>query len=89
MEIKMTEPERTQANRRQVLKQLDDLARSMWALNADLTPEEVEQRADEISRETIQRMVDEGKIVFQDIGSLSVAEALELLVAQVGKAKRN
>ena len=35
------------------------------ARNADLTPEEAEELADEISRETIQRLIDQGRVVFQ------------------------
>jgi hypothetical protein len=75
--------------RREVLRQLEALAEEIWARNADLTPEEVEQLADEISREAIQRMVDEGKIVFRDVGSLSVVEAIELLMSQVGEDNLN
>jgi hypothetical protein len=75
--------------RREALRQLEALAQEMWARNADLTPEEVEQLADEISRETIQRMVDEGKIVFRDVGTLSVVEAIELLMPQAGEDNLN
>jgi|CXWK01.1.fsa_nt_gi prevent-host-death family protein len=56
---------REQARRKEALRQLQELMERMWARNADLTPDEVEQLADEISRETIQRMIDEGKIFFQ------------------------
>ena len=43
----------------------EELAEAIRLRNADLTPEEVEELADEISRETIQRMTDEGKVIFQ------------------------
>lgn len=56
---------REQARRKEALRQLQELMERMWARNADLTSDEVEQLADEISRETIQRMIDEGKIFFQ------------------------
>ncbi len=56
---------REQARRREVFQQLEELAKKVRARNADLTTEEAEQLADEISRETIQRMVNEGKITFQ------------------------
>lgn len=54
-----------QIRRREALQQLEELADRIHARNADLTPEEVEQLADEISRETIQRMIDQGKVTFQ------------------------
>lgn len=54
-----------QARRREALRQLEQLAERIWARNADLTDEEVEQLAEEISQETIQRMIKEGKVRFQ------------------------
>ncbi|WP_374689749.1 type II toxin-antitoxin system Phd/YefM family antitoxin [Promineifilum sp.] len=56
---------REQARRREAFRQLEELAERVRARNADLTTEEAEQLADEITRETIQRMVDEGKVIFQ------------------------
>lgn len=56
---------REQARRREALRQLAELAERMQALNADMSAEEVEQLADEITRETFERMEAEGKIVFQ------------------------
>lgn len=56
---------REQARRREALRQLEELARRMQARNADLSAEEVEQLADELTRETLQRMEAEGKISFQ------------------------
>jgi prevent-host-death family protein len=54
-----------QARRKEALRQLEELAARMQARNADMSAEEVEQLADEITRETIQRMEMEGKITFQ------------------------
>jgi prevent-host-death family protein len=56
---------REQARRREAFRQLEELAEQIRARNADLTPAEVEELADEITRDAIQRMVDEGKVVFQ------------------------
>lgn len=56
---------REQARRREALRQLAELAERMQALNADLSAEEVEQLAEEITRETFERMEAEGKIAFQ------------------------
>ncbi len=56
---------REQERRREVFRQLEELAERVRARNADLTAEEAEQLADEISRETIQRMVNEGKVTFK------------------------
>jgi prevent-host-death family protein len=56
---------REQARRQEAFRRLEELADIISARNADLTDEEVEELADEISRETIQRMVDQGKIVFE------------------------
>jgi prevent-host-death family protein len=53
------------ARRREALQQLEELATQLQAGNADLTPEEVEKLAEEVSQETIQRMVEEGKVNFQ------------------------
>ena len=56
---------REQARRKEALRQLEELAERMWAQNADLSDEEVEELAEEISQETIQRMIKEGKVRFQ------------------------
>ena len=56
---------REQAHRKEVLQQLEALAERMQVRNADLSTEEVEQLADEITWETLQRMEAEGKIRFQ------------------------
>jgi prevent-host-death family protein len=56
---------REKERRREVLRQLEGLAEQIWADTADLSAEEVEQLADEISQETIQRMINEGKIRYQ------------------------
>ena len=44
---------------------MEELAETIRARNADLTPDEAEELADEISRDAIQRMIDKGKVVFQ------------------------
>lgn len=54
-----------QARRKEALRQLEELAERMWARNANLSDEEVEELAEEISQETIQRMIKEGKVRFQ------------------------
>lgn len=54
-----------QERRRQALRQLEELAKRLWARNADLSDEEVEALAEEITQETFQRMIAEGKIEFQ------------------------
>ena len=54
-----------QARRKEALRQLEELAERMWARNADLSDEEVEELAEEISQETIQRMIKKGKVRFQ------------------------
>lgn len=51
--------------RREAFEQLEALAERVRARNADLTAEEAEQLADEITRDAIQRMIDEGKVIFQ------------------------
>ena len=51
--------------RRQVaLQRLQELAAANQALNQDLTPEEAEKLADEVTRETIDRMAAEDKVSF-------------------------
>lgn len=54
-----------QERRRQALRQLEVLAEQIWAQTADLSDQEADQLAEEISQETIQRMVKEGKVRFQ------------------------
>lgn len=56
---------REQARRKETLRQLKELAERMWALNSDLSDEEVEELAEEITQETMERMVKEGKVRFQ------------------------
>jgi prevent-host-death family protein len=56
---------REQARRRESLRQLEELAERIWAQNSDLSDQEVEELAEEISQETIQRMIKEGKVRFQ------------------------
>jgi prevent-host-death family protein len=54
-----------EARRRQALRELEELAERMWAANADMTDEEVEQLAEEITQETFERMIKEGKVRYQ------------------------
>lgn len=54
-----------QERRRLALRQLEVLAEQIWAQTADLSDEEADQLAEEVSQETIQRMVKEGKLRFQ------------------------
>lgn len=56
---------REQARRREALHQLDALAARVQARNQDLSVDEVEQLAEEISQETIRRMSEDGTIRFQ------------------------
>ena len=56
---------REQERRREALQELAALAEQIWADTADLSAEEVEELAEEISQETIQRMINEGKIRYQ------------------------
>lgn len=56
---------REQARRKETFRQLEELAERMWALNSDLSDEEVEELAEEITQETMERMVKEGKVRFQ------------------------
>jgi prevent-host-death family protein len=51
--------------RKAALAELESLAMRAQARNQDLTPEEVDEIAGEISRETIERMIAEGKIKYQ------------------------
>ena len=54
-----------EARRRAALRQLEALAEQIWARNSDLSEEQVEQLAEEIAQETMQRMIKEGKVRFQ------------------------
>ena len=56
---------REKTRRRAALQQLEGLAARVQARNADLSQEEVEQLAEEISQETLQRMTEERKVRFQ------------------------
>jgi prevent-host-death family protein len=56
---------REQAQRRQALQLLDAIAARAQERNADLSAEEAEQLAEEVSEETLQRMVTEGKVAFR------------------------
>lgn len=54
-----------EARRREAFRKLEALAERMRARNSDLTPEEAEAVADELMRETLDRMIREGKIRYQ------------------------
>ena len=54
-----------EARRRAALRQLEALAEQIWARNSDLSEEQVEQLAEEIAQETMQRMIKEGNVRFQ------------------------
>lgn len=56
---------REKTRRHAALQQLEALAARVQTRNADLGPEEAEELAEEISQETLQRMVKEGKVRFQ------------------------
>lgn len=56
----LREKERRQA----ALQRLQELATANQALNQDLTPEEAEEIADEVTRETIERMAAGDKVTF-------------------------
>ena len=61
--LSMRENER----RRAALQRMEELAAIVQEKNQDMTPERAEQLADEISRETIERMVEEGKVSFKQV----------------------
>ena len=54
------------ARRRNALAKLEALAAQVNAQAADLSDEEVEALADEVTRDAIQALVDKGKIQFAD-----------------------
>ena len=54
-----------QERRKELLAQLETLAAEVQKRNRDLSEEEAEQLADRFTRETIEEMVDEGKINYQ------------------------
>lgn len=56
---------REQARRREALRKLEALAQEIWDRNADLSDDEVVELAEEVSKETLQRMAKEGKVRFQ------------------------
>ena len=60
--LSMRENER----RRAALQRMEELAAIVQEKNQDMTPERAEQLADEISRETIERMIEDGKVSFKE-----------------------
>jgi prevent-host-death family protein len=56
---------RENEQRRAALRRMDELAAVVRAQNQKMSPDEVEETADEISRETIERMLEEGKLSFK------------------------
>ncbi len=56
---------REKEQRRAALLRLEELATVVQARNQDLQPDEAEQLAGEISRETIERLVEAGKVSFK------------------------
>lgn len=56
---------REKERRRDALRRLQKVAASVQGRSQDLTPEEAESLADEVTRETIDRMIGEGKISYE------------------------
>lgn len=56
---------REKARRQEALRKLDALAERMRARNADLSPDEANAIADDLMRETIERMIREDKVRFE------------------------
>lgn len=57
---------REKLRRQAVWERMQELAAAVQARNQDLSPEEADQVADAITRETINRMVNEGKVSFKN-----------------------
>jgi prevent-host-death family protein len=57
---------REKLRRQAVWGRMQELAAAVQARNQDLSPEQAEQIADDITRETIDRMVREGKVSFKE-----------------------
>jgi prevent-host-death family protein len=55
-----------QKRREEALARLQQIAEEVQARNRDLTQEEADQLAEQITRETIDRMAAEGKITFKN-----------------------
>ncbi len=63
-EYEMFQSLREKERRQAALQRLQELATANQALNQDLTPEEAEEIADEVTRETIERMAAGDKVTF-------------------------
>ena len=57
---------REQARRQQVLRQIRELREEVRTRNQDLTENSADALADEIQGETIRRMMEEGKVQYED-----------------------
>jgi prevent-host-death family protein len=55
---------REKERRQEALQRLQELAAANQARNQDLTPQEAEELADEVTRETVKRMEAEEKVYF-------------------------
>jgi prevent-host-death family protein len=64
-EYEMFQSLREKERRQAALQRLQELAAANQVLNQDLTSEEAEELAEEVTRETIERMATEEKISFQ------------------------
>lgn len=54
------------ARRAAAIAELHEIAREIQALNTDLTPDEADALADEITRAAIDQLVEKGKIRFEE-----------------------
>jgi len=63
-EYKLIQSLREKERRHAALKRLQELAFSNQALNQDLSPEDAEKIADEVTRETLDRMASEEEVTF-------------------------
>lgn len=64
-EYERLEEIKEQERREKALARLEEIAAEVRARNPDLNAEEAEQLADQVTRETIERMADEGKVTFK------------------------
>lgn len=64
-EYEQLEVLKEEKRREEALARLQRIAEEVQAKNQDLTEEEADQIADEITRETIERMTAEGKVTFK------------------------
>lgn len=65
-DYKLLQEAREHRRRRQAIEELKQIAREVGASNQNMSPEDAEKIADQVTREAVHSLIDQGKVIFQE-----------------------